>query len=259
MHPELFTIGGVTVYSYGVFVTLGFAAAIVTFLWELSKRDDSLWTGVDMLLVIIPVGLLGAKLFHVLFSFSDYLEGPRTLVSIIFSGWSAVGGLLGALLGMVVYFRRKGFDGWYWMDALIPSVPLAQTFMRVGCLLTGCCYGKPTDLPWAIMFTKSAVAPLGVPLHPTQAYHLAANLCIYLFLTFRRKRSAFSGELTLTYVLLYAIQRSVIDVFRADPGRLWFGDTITNYQFIGMIAVAVVIVLYRSRRRAGSMSAGATV
>jgi phosphatidylglycerol:prolipoprotein diacylglycerol transferase len=121
--------------------------------------------------------------------------------------------------------------------------------MRVGCLLTGCCYGKPTDLPWAITFTKSAVAPPGVPLHPTQAYHLAANFLIFLFLMIRRKRAAFIGELTLAYALLYTIQRSVIDVFRADPGRLWLWGTITTYQLIGMIAVVVVTILYRSRRQ----------
>ncbi|MBN1880990.1 MAG: prolipoprotein diacylglyceryl transferase [Deltaproteobacteria bacterium] len=249
MHPELFTIGEVVVHSYGVFVTLGLLAAVVSFLWELKRRDDSFWIGVDILLLMISAGLLGAKLFHVLFSLSDYQEGPHTILSLIFSGWSAAGGLLGSLLALVIYFRKKGLDGWYWMDTLIPSVPLAQTIMRVGCLMTGCCYGKPTHLPWAITFTKSTVAPLGVPLHPTQAYHLAANLLIYLFLTIRKKRSAFPGELTLAYVLFYTIQRSVIDVFRADPGRLWLWDTITTYQLIGTIAVIVVIFLYRSRMR----------
>jgi prolipoprotein diacylglyceryltransferase len=77
---------------------------------------------------------------------------------------------------------------------------------------------------------------------------LAANLSIYLILMTRRKRTVFTGELTLAYVLMYTIQRSVIDVFRADPGRLWFLNTVTTYQLIGAIAVIVVIVLYRSRR-----------
>ena len=247
MHPELFTIGGVVIYSYGVFVTIGFAAAVVSVLWELKRRDDSLWIGVDLLLLMIPAGLFGAKIFHVLFSFSDYLEGPCTLLSIIFSGWSAAGGLLGALIILVLYFRKKNLDGWYWMDTLVPSIALAQSFMRVGCLMAGCCYGKPTDLPWAITFAKSTVAPSGIPLHPTQVYHLAANLLIYIILMVRRKRTAFTGELTLAYVLLYTIQRSVIDVFRADPGRLWFWNTITTYQFIGTIAVLVVAILYRSQ------------
>lgn len=248
MHPELFTIVDVVVYSYGVFVTLGLVAAVVSFLWEIKHRDDSIWIGIDILLLMIPAGLLGAKIFHVLFSLSDYQQGPHTLVSIIFSGWSAAGGLLGSLAVLVIYFKKKSLDGWYWMDTLIPSVPLAQTFMRVGCTMAGCCYGKSTDLPWAIMFTKSAVAPLGVPLHPTQVYHLTANLLIYIILMARRKRKAFTGELTLAYVLLYTIQRSVIDVFRADPGRLWFWNTMTTYQLIGTIALCVVIVLYRSRK-----------
>jgi len=252
MHPQLFTIGDVVIYSYGVFVTLGFIAAVVSFLWEIKRRDDSLWIGVDILLLMIPAGLIGAKAFHVLFSLSDYQEGPHTLVSTIFSGWSAAGGLLGSLAFLIIYFKRKGLDGWYWMDTLIPSVPLAQTFMRVGCTMAGCCFGKPTDLPWAITFTESAVAPLGVPLHPTQIYHLAANFLIYLLLVIRRNRTAFTGELTLAYVLLYTIQRSVIDVFRADPGRLWFWDTITTYQLSGAIAVFVVIILHKSRIGSGS-------
>ena len=252
MHPELFTIGEVVIYSYGVFITLGLFAAVVTFLWKLKRSDDSLWIGVDILLLMIPAGLIGAKIFHILFSLSDYRAGPHTMVSIIFSGWSAAGGLLGSLIVLIIYFRKKGLNGWHWMDTLIPSIPLAQSFMRVGCLMTGCCYGKPTDLPWAITFTKSTVAPLGVPLHPTQAYHLAANLLIYFFLIMRSKRTAFAGELTLAYALLYTIQRSVIDVFRADPGRLWFWNTITTYQLIGTIAVFIVAILYRSRTNPGS-------
>lgn len=246
MHPVLFTLGDHTVYSYGFFVTAGYLAGVVLFLF-LARRDGlPVWTAVDSILWILPAALVGAKLLHVLTHWGTFVRHP----SLAASGWSFQGALFGALLVALVLFRRKRLDPWRWLDTAAPALALVAAVGRVGCLMAGCCWGAPSDVPWAVVFTESKAAPLHIALHPTQVYYLTANLIIVAALLLRRKHAAFRGELTLLFVLLYVTSRSVIDPFRGAPDRAWFLGTLTTYQLITIAAIAAVTVLfYRIRQK----------
>jgi phosphatidylglycerol:prolipoprotein diacylglycerol transferase len=244
MHPILFTIGNHTVWAYGFFVTAGYLAGVALFLF-LTKRDGlSPWTGVDLILWILPAALVGAKLMFILTNWAAFMQGPSPLAS----GWSFQGALFGALTVAIVLFRKRRLDPWRWLDTAAPSLALMVAVGRVGCLMTGCCYGAPTTLPWGIVFAESAAAPPGTALHPTQAYYLFANLAILTALLIRRKTAAFRGELILLFILLYVTSRSIIDPFRGAPERPWFLGTVTTYQLITIAAIAVVGVLYYRAR-----------
>ena len=134
---------------------------------------------------------------------------------------------------------------------------------RVGCLLAGCCYGKPTDLPWAVTFTDPLAAsnvgtPLGVSLHPTQLYESLATLLILIFLLiWERKGHAYAGRTFWTYLFLYPTTRFIIEFYRGDPRGTVF-DLLSTSQFVSVmivpISIAMLIVLARNNRSSSGPS-----
>ncbi len=240
MHPVLFTIGGHIVWSYGFFVTAGYLAGIVLFLVLASRDGLSVWTGVDICLWMLPAALVGAKLLFILTNWGEFITHPSPIAS----GWSFQGALFGALIVALVLFRKRKLNPWRWLDTAAPALALIVAVGRIGCLMAGCCWGAPTNLPWGIIFTESHAAPTGVALHPTQVYYLVANLGIVAVLLVRRKTAAFRGELILLFVLLYVTSRSIIDPFRGAPEQAWFLGMLTTYQLITIAAIAVVAFFY---------------
>jgi len=127
---------------------------------------------------------------------------------------------------------------------------------RLGCLAAGCCYGKPTDVPWAIVFTNPLAAsnvgtPLGIPLHPTQLYEAGAALIILaLLLATERRGRPFPGRTFWAYMFLYAISRYIIEMYRGDPRGNVFGMFSTS-QFISIVLapLSLVMLFWLSRRR----------
>jgi phosphatidylglycerol---prolipoprotein diacylglyceryl transferase len=253
MHPILFTVGNHTVWSYGFFVTAGYLAGVVLFL-ILARRDGlPAWTGVDIILWMLPSALIGAKLLAILLNGDAFIRHP----SLLSSGWSFHGALLAALAVALVLFRVKRLDPWQWLDAAAPALALIVAVGRIGCLMAGCCWGAPARVPWAVVFTESKAAPLGIPLLPTQAFYLAANIIIFATLLIRRTTAAFRGEMILLFVLMYVTSRSIIDPFLGAPRRAWLFGTLTTYQGITIAAIIVVTVLYyriRERNRIGRNS-----
>ncbi len=244
MHPVLFSIKGITIYTYGLFVSVGFLVGFILFLMEVKRRGFVVDTGIDLAFWVLLSAVVFSRLAYVLVNFSYFSKYPLRIFMIWEGGLVWYGAFIGALISAVIYFKAKKLEGWLWADMCAPSVALGQALGRIGCLMAGCCYGKPTDLPWGIVFERSDIAPLGISLHPTQVYHMIFNFLIFVFLFYRRKKVKFRGELILSYVLLYAGARSIVEVFRGDPRGYCFGDMISTSGFISIIAVAVSIVLY---------------
>ncbi len=250
MHPDLLTINGFTIHSYNFFVAMGLLAGSLFFFYEVRRSGQSVWAGIDLYLWAVVGTFVGGKLLYILIDFRNI---PRLFSSpeiILNTGSTMLGALLGALFSVVIYFKVKKLDPWLWSDLYAPSIPLAQTFARIGCLMAGCCYGIPTDLPIGIVFTKSAVAPLNVSLHPTQIYHMAFNLFIFIFLLFRKKRVAFKGELILSYVFLYVTSRSLVSPLRSHPSTgTPFGATPTSLVIFAVVTVFAALFYYRIRKK----------
>ena len=144
---------------------------------------------------------------------------------------------------------------WTTCDVFAPGIALGHVTGRLGCFAAGCCYGKPTNVPWAIIFTNPLAAanvgtPLGIPLHPTQLYEAGAELLILIVLLATERRGRpFPGRTFWLYMLLYAVSRYIIEFFRGDPRGVIFG--ISTSQFISLLlaplAIAMLIWLSRTR------------
>ncbi len=154
---------------------------------------------------------------------------------------------------------------WKTADVLAPSIALGSVFGRVGCLLNGCCYGRPTDVPWAITFTNPQAhelsgTPLGVALHPTEIYDALLNFGLYLFLAWLFRRKKFDGQVFATYLLCYAVTRSIVEYFRGDYTDLHYHLGLTPAQWISVpifvAGLALATVLSRREPKRGQRIEG---
>ncbi|MFZ0333375.1 MAG: prolipoprotein diacylglyceryl transferase [Candidatus Acidiferrales bacterium] len=231
MHPYLGTIptpwGGIPIYTYGVLVATG----VLLGLWyaryyagaHTEIDPERVWNlGIYMVLA----GLAGAKIWFVLSDGSYYWHHKNEIFALatLQSGGTFYGGFIGALLVVVLYAYFQRIPALTLVDSYSAGLPLGHAIGRLGCFAAGCCYGKPTFLPWGVTFTSSRAAelvgtPLNIPLHPTQLYEAAAELMNFFILVALARRQRFRGEIFATFILLYGLERGLIEFMRGDPGR----------------------------------------
>ncbi len=218
MHPVLFEIGSLKIYSYGVLVAIGFLAAIRVAAGEIGRRGMDIEKFYDLAFWLVLGAIVGSRLFHVLVFRDTYVRDPLEILRLWNGGLVFYGGFLGAVAAAVVFLRRHRIPFLPVADAGALGIPLGLFFGRLGCTAAGCCFGKPSAVPWAVTFTDPAsLAPLYVPLHPTQLYEARAALAIFAFLYMMRKRFKTPGMLLWTMLILYGIARSLLEIFRDDP------------------------------------------
>ena len=219
MYPVLLDLGFYQLRSYGVFV----AVAILTGIWfstrEVRRKGFGPSVVTDSVWPIVGAGLVGARLYYIAFNQpAYYLAHPFEILAVWHGGLSVHGALLGGLLAVVWYIRRRGLPFWRFADIVAPGLILGQTVGQIACLLNGDTYGKPTTLPWAITFTDpQAMAPRGIPLHPIQIYELLAYLADFLIVWQVSRHAKQDGVVFLTYGVAYGVSRFVMEFFRGDP------------------------------------------
>ena len=254
MYPRLLELpwtvpllGQITIYTYGVLLAAAYLLGLKLAMVRAKARGLDGAKVLDLGIYIIISALVGAKLLLLVTDFQVFQADPRELLTLARSGGVFYGGLILAVAVALWYIRRAGLPLWTTCDVFAPGIALGHVVGRFGCLFAGCCYGKPTTVPWAITFTDPFAAanvgtPLGVPLHPTQLYEAGAELLILIMLlgTERRGRP-FAGRTFWLYMLLYAISRFIIEFFRGDP-RGSVGIFSTS-QFISIILAPLAIVM----------------
>ena len=262
MYPILFRIGSFPVNTYGVFLAIAFLCAIFVTV-RLAARDGLPKEKIyDLCLWLLLSSLIGSKLL-MFFTEPEYRQNPKLLFSLDFlrSGGVFYGGLIGAVLAGFFLMRRWKLPWWKTADACAPGIALGNFFGRQGCFSAGCCWGKPTTLPWGVQFTEAGHeitgVPTGVHLHPTQLYESFVMLIVFFFLLWLHKKKKFDGQVILAYVVIYATVRFLIEFVRDDPrGDIWGLTTLTGLstsQLIGIVAgIAALIGLIVRWRRANA-------
>jgi len=259
MYPELFHIGSFPVNTYGLFLAIAFLCAILITV-KLAQRDGLPKEKIyDLSLWMLLASLVGSKVL-MLFTEPEYRDHPWQLISLDFlrSGGVFYGGLIGAALMGYFLMKRYKLPWWKTADACAPGIAIGNFFGRQGCFAAGCCWGKPTNLPWGVKFTQLGHEITGVPvdvhLHPTQLYESFAMLLVFLFLFWLHKRKRFSGQVILFYGLLYSVVRFSVEFVRDDPRGDILGLTsltgLSTSQMISLIVgvAALVLLIIRWRR-----------
>ena len=255
MYPELFSVGPFTIYSYGVLLAASYLLGLRLAMWRAKKWGLDANRVLDLGIYIIIAALVGAKLLLLIVDYDQFTR-PDELWTLARSGGVFYGGLLLAVGVAFWYIAKHRLPFWTTCDVFAPGIALGHVTGRLGCLAAGCCYGRQTDVPWAIVFTNPQAqanvgTPLGIPLHPTQIYEAGAALLILgLLLATERRGRPFPGRTFWSYMFLYAISRYIIEIYRGDPRGTVF-EIFSTSQFISVVlaplSLGMLFWLSRSR------------
>ena len=247
VYPELFKLGPLTVYAYGVLLAASYLLGLRLAMTRAKRWGLDANRVLDLGIYIIIAALIGAKLMLLFVDFDQFRRSPWELLALARSGGVFYGGLILAVAVAFWYIARHRMPFWTTCDVFAPGIALGHVTGRLGCFAAGCCYGKPTDVPWAVIFTNPLAAanvgtPLGIPLHPTQLYEAGAELLILvLLLATERKGKLFAGRTFWSYMFLYAVSRFIIEIYRGDPRGAILG--FSTSQFISLVLAPLSLIM----------------
>ncbi len=255
MHPFLFQIGSFRLPTYGfiALVALGIAVLLIRHYARIEGLDPGVTS--EAVVLTIAVGFFGARIFEAVINWDRYFGTPGGWRLLLTSTGVFYGGLITAIPFGIYWFRHNAIPVLTGLDILGLTGCIAEGVGRWGCFFSGCCWGTPTDLPWAVTFPDIArrlhAGLPGVPIHPTQIYMSLISLAILgiLVLMYRRKR--FAGQIITSYVMLYSVARFFIEFVRGDSDRGFaFGGRLSTSQILAWpIAIAAAIAYARLSRR----------
>jgi phosphatidylglycerol:prolipoprotein diacylglycerol transferase len=259
MRPILFKIGGVEVQSF-FFMIMVAALASTYFARRIARREGlSEIVILDMALIGVIMSIIGARIFHIVVEAPDYyIEKPIRVFYFWQGGFVSLGAFIFTAVAWIIYFRKRKLPLLKYLDVGALSAPVIIFFVRVGCLMAGCCYGKPTNFPIHLVFRNPASTAYlyypNVPLHATQLYSMmnAALMLVVLYTVYRRRR--FDGQISALFLTYYGVTRFFIEFLRGDADRgLYFGGRISTGQIVmGIFFVAGVLIWkLLSRRKVG--------
>ena len=234
MDRVAFSLFGIDVMWYGIFIAIGMMLAVGIAVKESKrvglKEEDIM----DLALFLIPLGVLGARIYYVIFSWDQYSGNLMDILNIRGGGLAIHGGIIAGILTGFVFSRIKKIDFFKLADTVVLGVPLAQSIGRWGNFVNQEAHGGPTDLPWGIMVD-------GQKVHPTFLYESIWDLLIFLFIFLRRKKKKYEGSIIVEYITLYSLGRFFIEGLRTDSLML---GPIRMAQFVSLLGVAVGVVLH---------------
>jgi phosphatidylglycerol:prolipoprotein diacylglycerol transferase len=257
MHPILIDLGFIALPSYGVLL----AIAVLVAIWTLKRRAEAAGMEsrrvVDLTIWLIIWALIGAKLLLVLVELPRYLRDIGELVGVLRAGGVFLGGFVAALVAVVVLLRRYRLQFLPTADVIVPSLALGHSIGRIGCLMAGCCWGAPCELPWSIRYTDPQATanvgtPLHVDLHPFPVYASLFNFILYLLLARLFKLRLASGVVFSTYLMLYGSGRFALEWTRGDVSRGFvLGGMLSTSQLIsiGMVLAGLGLSVYVTKRK----------
>lgn len=260
MHPILFKYGPIEIRFYGLMYVIGILVGSYLIKSEVRRKGIRLSPDevMNFIVWVVVGGVIGARLYYIAFNLSYYAANPSEIPALWHGGLAIHGGLIGGVMVAYAYLKKRGVGFWRMADAVAPAIILGQTFGRFGNFMNGDAHGRPTDMPWGIVFPPGSIAGNefpGIPLHPTMLYELAINFTIFCFLWFYLKKTGHKdGFIFAMYFMLYSAGRFVVEHFRADS--LMFGPVRVAQAVSLAIVAATAIIIINRRLWRGTEAAG---
>lgn len=245
------TIFGVNIYFYGVILALAIVAG--TFVSDYFGQkffDLKKETIIDLAPYLVVFGIIGARLYYCILNYSFYLRFPTEILAIRHGGISIHGAILGGLVGLMIFAKRRKLSAAKLCDVSAIGLALAQSIGRWGNFFNSEAFGIPTNLPW-----KLYIAPQYRPIpyqdvnyfHPTFLYESVLDLAIFgiLFLILKNNWNKKEGNLAFIYLILYSVARIFVETLRIDSVRDIFGIPVAIFVSICIIVVSSIILITR--------------
>ena len=264
--PQIaFTVFGVKIYCYALFIITGIIVGLFLAIREAKRTGQNPDTYYDFFMWALPISIICARLYYVIFSWSYYKNDPKMIILGIRQGGLAIyGGVIGAVITILIYSKIKKINPFLLSDTMAPSLIIGQAIGRWGNFTNREAFGAYTDNILAMRYKKDQVFHLTknildnlkningveyIQVHPTFLYESLWNLLVFIFLMFYRKHKKFTGEITLLYFLYYGIGRTFIESLRTD--QLLIGNTnIAVSQLISIVLalISFIIIFYKRYR-----------
>jgi phosphatidylglycerol---prolipoprotein diacylglyceryl transferase len=267
MYPVLFKLGRLQVHAYGLLLAVSFLVGILWAMRRGEKRGIPGDSVMDAGLYVVISAIIGSRLFYVVTHIDEFrgrwfdtVNPFQSSGEIGIAGLSMLGGVVMAIATIMIFCRIKRLSILRFFDSAAPSLALGLALTRIGCFLNGCCFGKPGNLPWCVVFPDSSPAGVFLPdqhLHPTQLYSSLFDFLILgaLLLADRKKRPA--GMLSALFFILYGAFRFLIDFVRYYESTVQFhvlGFAFTFNQLIAMLMMVAGVAMFWVLRRKGKRS-----
>ncbi|WP_106589565.1 prolipoprotein diacylglyceryl transferase [Salsuginibacillus halophilus] len=256
--PVLFELGPLSVHWYGVIIMLGAFLGYLLATREAKKRGLPEDVFADLLLFAVPISIVSARLYYVIFQWEHFANDPGRIIAVWEGGLAIHGALIGAVLTAVVYARVKGLSFWKIADVAAPSILLGQAIGRWGNFMNQEAHGGPVSREFleGLMLPEFIIQQMyidGTYYHPTFLYESLWSLLGVAVLLYLRRVNLHRGEMFLTYVIWYSFGRFFIEGLRTDS--LMIGDTVRVAQLISILLIAGAVALIIYRRKTGLASA----
>ncbi len=261
---------GIPIFGYGLMMFIGFAAGTLLAIRHAARVGIDSDVILDLILWLLVPGLLGARLFYVI-QYSDRifreargLEYVTRFVAVWDGGLVFYGSVIGGILGGWLFCRSRNLRPLLMGDVVAPSLFVGLGFGRIGCFLYGCCYGGPSDLPWAVQFPRDSLtfqaqvqagvidptAECTIPLHPTQIYSSLLAFLLAGILSWSFRRRPYEGFVVGLMFILYPVNRFVLELIRSDEqGQLGTSLTISQLISVGLFISGVSLLVWLSKTR----------
>ncbi len=238
MHPVLIQIGSFEVRSYGVMILVGFVLAVWWAMRVASRYGIDPEGILDFVLFTALAGIVGSRLVFVALDWSSFARQPVRVLYFWEGGLSFHGAVIGGGLAVALLARRWGIPFLQLADVLAPGVALAYAIGRIGCFLGGCCYGVPTELPWACSFQDPFDPHVHTPpSHPTQIYASLSNLLIFALLARMQRPPHCMGKVFWAYLTLYGVYRFVVEFWRIGATSSVLALGLSDAQWVSIVMV----------------------
>ncbi len=237
------------IHSYGLMLCIAFILAMFITYRHLKKYFIDPYVVFDLIIAALIGGILGARIFYIIGNWKEF-SGHFWEV---FKFWNVeglvfYGGLIFGALAVILVIRIKGLPLWIIADAAGFSLALGLGVTRIGCFLNGCCFGKPTSLPWGVTFPASTRLVMGMPwdtpIHPTQIYEMLLDILIFIILIVIYKKLKYHGEVFFIFLALYGLDRFFVEFFRYHKA---YGQLTFQVMSLALTLGALIFLNFRSR------------
>ncbi|MBO0982547.1 prolipoprotein diacylglyceryl transferase [Rathayibacter sp. SD072] len=250
-----------SIHTYALCILAGIVVATIMTNARLKRRGAEPWVVLDIIIWAVPLGIVGARIYHVLTHPGDYFyDGADLLRTLyIWEGGNAIfGGLIGGAVGAWIGCRWTGVRFWTFADALAPGMLAAQALGRLGNWFNVELYGLPTTLPWGLEVpTSNPAYPVGLPegtlFHPTFLYEILWNVVgIAVILLLERRLKLQWGTVFAAYLIWYGVGRVWFESIRVDPSEVFWGIRTNVWAALLAVVIGLVLVIVQKREHTGA-------
>ena len=234
--PVAFTIFHIDIMWYAILISCGIALATFLCCVRAPKHGLTADQVLNLVLISVPAGIIGARLYYVLFHL-DWYDDFFSVINLRSGGLAIHGGLIVGVLVALVFCKRRQIPILEVLDLIFPHVALAQSIGRWGNFFNSEAHGTPTDLPWAILVDGQYV-------HPTFLYESIWCFCLFWFLLWMDRRRKFRGQIALLYGMLYSLERFCVEALRTDSlmiGPLKQAQVLSACVFVACLVLYIIL------------------